>query len=331
MIRILTRAADGAVRTDLDLEGLEAARASDPELLIWLDCQPTPQELPALEVCLREEFGFHPVAIEDALQEVHLPKLNDWVDYVYMVLHVDRLKGKERELKTLELDVFLGPRFLITHHGDPSPMVDEVWERAASEPQLAAHGAGYLLHMVLDGVVEAHGPLVEKFQEWIDEAEEDVLADPRARTLESILDLRRALLTVRRNLRGMEQAVGRLSKKGLAVVSAEDRIYFRDVLDNLMRQAESLDQTRDMIAGTMDTYLSVTSNRTNEIMYILTLVTALFLPISFLAGFFGMNFFGPEFTIHFGEVGRPLFYGTMGAMVMLPVTMVLAMRWRGWL
>lgn len=332
MIRILARMPDGTLLRDLTPSALRELRAAPgPGPRAWVDLHPARGEPPEFEQALLDEFGIHPVAVEDALQEAHVPKLVDWPGYLYLVLHLTRLDAESRALETHELDFFLGEDFLITHHGDPSPLLDAAWARGTTDPGMLGQGLGYLLHTLLDAVVEAHGPLVEGFQDWIDEAESESLERPTSETLESILGARRGLLVVRRSLRGMQQAVARLAREDLAVVSAEDRFYFRDVLDNLAGQTEALDSTRELVGGAMDTYLSVTSNRTNEIMYTLTLVTALFLPISFLAGFFGMNFFGPEFTIHPGNVGEPVFWITIAVMVALPPSMIVWMRIRGWL
>jgi magnesium transporter len=332
MIRVLARLADGTVRRDLTPEALHELRGSPARagLRVWVDIQSSGTAAPGEEHALLQAFGIHEVAIEDALQEVHVPKLVDWSGYLYMVLHVDRLDTESRTLETHELDFFLGDGFLISHHTDDSPLLDAAWRRQEDSPEALERGVGYQLHLLLDAVIEAQRPLVEGFQDWIDEAEAEVLESPSSHTLESILGARRGLLVVRRSLRGLQQAVTRLAREDLGGISGEDRIYFRDVLDNLASQTEALDATRELVGGAMDTYLSVTTNRTNEIMYTLTLVTALFLPISFLAGFFGMNFFGPEFTIHPGEVGQPVFWATIAAMVAIPPSMIVWMRVRGW-
>ncbi len=332
MIRIVTRLRDGTLRTDHTLESLRDLRAQEgADPFFWIDLEPKPEDLSKIEEFFLEDLKFHPVAVEDALKEVHIPKLDDWSDYIYMVLHMDRLVGDHHRLETREVDFFLGRRFLVTHHGDPSKAIDSVWNKINSESKVFQNGVGYLLHQILDCFVEQTRPLAHQFEDWVDEAEVEVLEAPTAETLESILGARRGLLRVRRNVRGLLQVMTRLSQENFAVVSDEDRIYFRDIEDNVRSQLASLDSTRELVTGTMDTYLSVTSNRTNEIMYTLTLLTALFMPISFLAGFFGMNFFGPEFVIHPGEVGRPLFIATMVAIVTLPPAMLVWMRWRGWL
>jgi len=166
--------------------------------------------------------------------------------------------------------------------------------------------------------------------EEIDRAEDEVFDRPTAATLSRIFTLKRATLHLRRILSPQREVLNRLARDDYAVIDARDRVYFRDIYDHLVRMVDINESLREQAAGALDTYLSATANRTNEIMKVLTMVNVLFLPISFLAGFFGMNFFGPSIEVTASPVGRILVGGVAALMAATPAAMYLWMRRRRW-
>src|SRR3990172_1973844 len=250
MIRAMYRSSDGKVTAEFPQADIAGALAQ-PKGLLWVDMiSDTPDEKP-YEDLLKDQFKFHPLAIDDALRETHVAKVDDWKDYLYLVLPAD------------EIEAAAFPR--------PTP---------------------------------------------------DVLV--------RIFRLKRALLNLRRAIGPEREVLNRLARDDYAVIDARDRVYFRDIYDHLVRLVDINESLREQAAGALDTYLSATANRTNEIMKVLTMVNVLFLPISFLAGFFGMNFFGPSIEVTASPVGRILVGGVAALMAATPAAMYVWMRRRRW-
>jgi magnesium transporter len=329
MIRILARLADGTLRSDVQTAELITLRA-DPNVMLWVDMVPQSDE-PQAERRLLEQFGFHPLAIDDALREMHVPRVDDWHEYIYIVLHAVRFDPATRHLHMQELDAFVGKNYLVTHHTDAIHAVETVWTAVAREPKRLQSGCDNLMYQIADAIVADYMPLVDQLDDWIDEVESEIFKKPTPQTLSRILRQKRRLVSLRRSLSALREVLNRLARDDYEVIDPRDRVYFRDVYDHVVRLYDIVESMRDLVGGSLDTYLSVTSNRINEIMKTLTIVNVIFLPISFLTSFFGMNFFGEEFSIHPGFMGGWVFWFIISAMLVVPTTMYLWMRLRKWL
>jgi magnesium transporter len=338
MIRTMYRSADGTLHENLTPERVREA-LQDPQGTLWLDVAHSPLTRDQIGFELRSLFPFHPLAIDDALLETHIPRLDDWGDYLYIVFHALDLEIN-RSLDTQELDVFLGKNYLVTLHEEPIKALDTQWEQClhGRERRLAS-GPDHLLYVVADAIVSDYMTVVDGLDEEIDELEKLIFAHPHARTISRIFRLRRTVLKLRRILGYLREVMNKLARDPFAVIDAADRVYFRDVYDHLVRLYDIIEGLRDMVGGALDTYLSVTSNRMNEIMRALTVVTVLFMPISFISGFFGMNFFGEAYNIPnpsggkepYAWVDQVAFWLCMAVMFGLPPIMLWWMRRRGWL
>ncbi len=329
MIRSLFRAQDGQVRTDVAAEEF-GPLLRDPDGLLWVDMAAEPPEV--CEPILRGTFGFHPLAVDDALQESHVPKVDDWGTYLYLVLHAMSFDGQDDgRLDASELDVFLGRNYLVTYHDQPIAAVDRVWELCRRDSRHLQRGADHLLYRLTDELVASYMPVVELMDEAIDRFEDRIFDRPDPDTVERLFALKRALLHQRRILMPQREVLNKLARDDYAAVDADSRVFFRDVYDHLVRLHDLNESMRDLVGGALDTYLSVINNRMNEIMKTLTLITTLFMPISFLAGFFGMNFFQPVLTALAGWTGGLAFVLTLVLMGLTPVGMYLWMRRRAWM
>lgn len=328
MIRSLYYTAAGDLLTDLEIDQYKKA-LEDPKGLLWVDFEGTRPEND--EPILSQVFGFHPLAIDDALQESHVPKVDDWGEYLYIVLHAVVLDHDDQaHLETQELDIFLGRNFLVTHHDDPIYAIQRLWEICGRDERHLRNGADYFLYRLTDEVVASYMPVVEALDEAIDTTEDQVFDRPTNATLERIFALKRAILHLRRIIGPQREVLNKLARDDYRVVDAAARIYFRDVYDHLVRLHDISESIRDLVSGTLDTYLSVINNRMNDIMRTLTIITTLFMPISFVSGFFGMNFFAPVLPLDFWT-GWPVFLLTLGIMVLMPLVMFYWIRRRGWL
>jgi magnesium transporter len=298
--------------------------------LLWVNF-----ENESAEACLPilQGFGFHPLAIDDALQEVHVPKLDDWGKYLYIVLNYLDIKsnGNEWETQIEELDIFLGENYIVTLHDSPIPALEETWASCDRDPRTLQDGADHLLYKIADNIVNGYMPFVEKIDEAIDQLEDEIFGRPTPRTLESLFAIKRLLQAMRRILLPQREVMNKLARDDYKVVDPRDRIFFRDIYDHLVRLHDLNESLRDLVGGALDTYLSVVNNRMNDIMKTLTIITTLFMPLSFIAAVFGMNFFLPKPEDAVWELmQRPVFFITVGILIATPLSMYAWMRRRTW-
>jgi magnesium transporter len=296
--------------------------------LLWVNFDTEPAEtcLPILQ-----GFGFHPLAIDDALQETHVPKLDDWGDYLYVVLNYLDIKenGDTWETEIEELDVFLGSNYLVSLHDTPIHAVEDAWASCDRDPRILQDGADHLLYKIADNLVTGYMPTVEKIDAAIDQIEDQVFDRPSPRTLERLFALKRLLQAMRRILLPQREVMNKLARDDYQVIDPKDRIFFRDIYDHLVRLHDLNESLRDLVSGALDSYLSVINNRMNDIMKTLTIITTLFMPITFITGFFGMNFFEPVAGLT-GWTARQVFLATVSIMMLFPIGMFIWMRRRTW-
>jgi magnesium transporter len=282
VIRVLDVDEKGRVRL---ATGIDLVRPPPEGTIRWVDLQD--QDAPSLEL-LRERFDFHPLAIEDCMHFDQRSKVEEYTDTLFVVTHGVRMP-EDGQLELLELHAFLGKSFLVTVHALPMPTVDVVWDRVAGDPGLARRGTDYLYYLVVDNTVDALFPVLDRIGDRIEAIELSVLEDPTPDDLSEMFVLRRLLSSLRRVLSPQRDAFALMAKRG---AQGGDRTapYFRDVFDHVARLAESIDMHRDMLGNCFDAYLSGVSNKTNGVMKSLTVMSAIFLPLSFIVGFFGQNF-----------------------------------------
>jgi magnesium transporter len=328
MIRSLYWKQEGYSRTGLKPDEFAAA-LQDAHGLLWVDFEGEPPEV--CEPILRQTFNFHPLAVDDALQETHVPKIDDWEQYLYLVLPAVVFDSQDGpHVDTLELDVFLGENYIVTHHDQPIAAVDRVWTTCQRDERHLKRDVDHLLYRLVDELATGYMSVVEEMDDAIDLVEDRILGNPSPDVLEQVFTLKRALLRLRRILAPQREVLNKLARDDYAVIDAKDRIFFRDVYDHLVRLHDITESMRDLLSGALDTYLSVINNRMNEVMRTLTVITTLFMPISFVAGFFGMNFFQPVASLDVWT-SKPAFVLATAIVILMPVSMYLWIRRRGWM
>src|SRR6185503_16347432 len=228
-----------------------------------------------------------------------------------------------------ELDIFLGANYIVTHHDHPIAAVDETWRSCDRDPRTLQEGPDHLLYKIADYMVAEYMPIVEEVDEAINAIEDQVFVRPSSRTLEKLFALKRVLLAMRRILLPQREVLNKLARDDYSVIDPKDRIFFRDIYDHLVRLHDLNESLRDLVGGAQDTYLSVVNNRMNEVMKTLTIITTLFMPITFITGFFGMNFFEPVANLT-GWTTYQTFLITLGIMLSFPIAMFFWMRSRRW-
>ncbi|HLC05190.1 MAG TPA: magnesium/cobalt transporter CorA [Anaerolineales bacterium] len=328
MIRSLYRNADGTLETGVLPKDFATALA-DPSGLLWVDFEGETPEV--CEPILRESFKFHPLAIDDALQETHVPKLDDWGQYLYLALHAVHYDSLEDDkVDTRELDIFLGENYLVSHHDNPLPAISRAWDRCQKDDRLTSAGADHLAYILADELVVAYMNVFETLDDALDSLEGQIFDKPAPETLSSIFVIKRNILTLRRTLAPQREVLNKLARDNFDAIDPIQRVYFRDIYDHLVRLYDINESMRDQASGSLDTYLSVINNRMNDIMKTLTVITTLFMPISFVASFFGMNFFGPSVPLP-GWTSLPALVLSLGAVVITPLVMYSWVRRRGWM
>ncbi len=274
---------------------------------------------------LHEVFGFHPLAVEDAVHFDQRPKLDAYDDFVLLVAY-----GANADKDGLvEVHCFLSERFLVTVHRDDCPPFEALRRRAARKRSIAAQSA-IALHGVVDALVDSFFPELSKLDDRIDALESAVLRRPTDAQLQEIFHLKRRLVRWRKIITAQRDlftsvVAGAVRLPGM---NAETERYFRDVYDHLIRISDLIDSYRDLLTGAMDLYLSTVSNRLNEVMKRLTIIATIFMPLTWITGFFGMNFD----ALVSGVAGWPMFV-VLGLLtqVVVAVAMLAVFRRHGWL
>jgi magnesium transporter len=229
-----------------------------------------------------------------------------------------------------ELDIFLGQNYVVTHHDHKVSAVDETWAACDRDERNLQAGADHLLYRITDNLVAGYMPAVEKIDNAIDQIEDQIFDRPSPRTLERLFGLKRVLLAMRRILLPQREVLNKLARDDYKVIDPQDRVFFRDIYDHLVRLHDLNESLRDLVSGALDSYLSVINNRMNEIMKTLTIITTLFMPLTFVSGFFGMNFFEPHGTLN-DWTSNPVFDVVLAINILLPVGMYIWMRRRTWI
>jgi magnesium transporter len=279
---------------------------------------------------LGEIFGLHRLALEDVVNVTQRPKVEEYDHYLFVVARMAQLRP---ELDTEQISLFLGSGFLLTfqeRHGDP---FDPVRERIrTSHGRIRGAGADYLGYAVLDAIVDHFFPVLEHYGDKLEGLELEVLEGPTRDTINRLHLVKRDLMGVRRAVWPQREALNTLVRDATPLIHDETRIYLRDAYDHLIQIIELTESYRDLASSLTDLYLSSVSNRMNEIMKVLTMFAAIFIPLSFIAGLYGMNFDREVSPLNMPELGW--YFGYPFALLLMAVVaggLVVYFRRKGWL
>ncbi|HSP13653.1 MAG TPA: magnesium/cobalt transporter CorA [Thermoanaerobaculia bacterium] len=291
---------------------------------MWVDIEDPRHE--ELEPLLEQRFGFHELAAEDALSANTLPKYDPFGTYDFFVFRAVDVDISRHGSQTNKLAAFLSKGFLFTVHRDPLSAVDDVATRLPSDRRMIGNGTDFLLYNIVDQMVDAHFPLLVKIEERVDDLQDSIFRNAQPHQLDELLHLKRDINVLRRHSMPQRELLNQISRGDAQFIQQEHLIYFRDVYDHMFRVSETIDVERDMMASTMEAYLSVVANRTNEIMKVLTIFSSIMLPIGVIAGIYGMNF------VHMPELhwlhGYAFAIGLMGATA---AVLLLWFHRKGWI
>jgi magnesium transporter len=330
-VRAIYRDGAGTLHEDWPTERVPEA-VNDRGGTLWVDIMAAKEGTTHdVETWLDQVFPFHPLAVEDALQETNVPKVDDWGDYLYIVFRAPRVDPGSDVLELHELDIFLGPNYLVTFHVAPMEILEAERESIARDPRdRLQHGPDHLLFRLLERAVDQSLTAIEALDERVDVLQNTIIERPSPKVIRTIFRIKRSAIQLHKTLAPQREVLNRLARDPYAPIRDEHRVYFRDLYDHVVRIHDISESLRDLIAGTLETYLSVLSNRTNEIMKTLTMVTVMFLPISFLTSFFGMNFFGEPLVLQIHVPRGLLFASVCTIMALSPCFLWIYAKRRRW-
>ncbi len=300
---------------------LHALRNAAPNLL-WVDVSdPTNQDFDDLA----REFNFHPLAIEDCRHRHQRPKVEEYQGYYFIVLY-DASFDAEHQLELRELNIFLGPNYLVTVRSEPIravAMAERLWREWTD---LADRGTGLLAYLLIDAIVDDYMPLLDAISDRLDDIEEQIFEDLRPESLQEIFLIKKQLLFLRHAVTPLRDVFNTLLRREQQVFSRETSVYFQDVYDHLIRVADTIDTLRDLLGSTMDAYLSISGNRMNMVMKRLTAISTLLMSVTLIAGIYGMNFtYMPELAMRYGYIGA------LAGMFVVALALYLYFRYIKWL
>jgi len=289
----------------------------------WLDIEaPDESDYELLE----RTFKFHPLTIEDIRHQNQRPKVDEYPDYNFTVIFLAVWENDEIALR--EHHLYVGAHYLITVHHEPSAELKELQERIHKSPDLTHGKPAFLTYLAIDALVDTTFPVLEKLDNEVDVLEDEITAKATQDSLQRIYHLKHTVTELRRFLGAQRDVFQALITHGIHLQQQDMTLYYRDVYDHIVRQYETADSLRDLLSSAMDVYLSTVSNRLNQTTKALTVIASLFLPLSFLTGFYGMNF---AYLVTVLETPTAAFLLGVGTMVIAILIQLYFFRRRGWI
>lgn len=304
----------------------------DTESVSWVDVQGLGNK--DILHRLGQSFDLHPLVLEDIVNMVERPKIEDYEDQLVIIAHMVVPNNNNGSFYSEQVSLVLGKYYVLTVQEEPEhDCFDGVRMRIdKGKGIIRRQGSDYLAYSLLDAIIDGFFPVLELYGERIDELEEEVIVNPNQKTLQKIYQVRRELLQLRRAIWPQRDAINSLIRDGSELISDDVRIYLRDCYDHAVQVMDIVETYRELVAGLMDVYLSAISNKMNEIMKLLTVVSSIFIPLTFIAGVYGMNFNTEKSPHNMPELnwywGYPL---CLGAMALVAISLLYFFWRRGWL
>lgn len=282
----------------IEILDLDQLKIEDDDQIKWLDIISFNNEGLIKEV--GEKFNLHPLDIEDISNNDHMPKLEDYDEHLILIIKAISLNNEE-ELETQQFSFVLFKNLLLSFRQPESILFDKVIRKLEQGGSIKKNGADDLLHALTDSIVDNYYEVIEVIGENLDEVEDRVLLNPNKDLLEEIYKLKRELIYTRRVLWPMRNAISSIAIKEYKLIDGKTIYYFKDIDDHIVQMIDIVETYRDISTGILDTYLSSISNKTNDIMKVLTIYSTIFIPLTFIAGVYGMNFkYLPELNWEYG-------------------------------
>jgi magnesium transporter len=240
---------------------------------------------------LGEYFGLHSLVMEDIVHTEQRAKIEDFDDYIFIILKMLTYDDNEDRIMEEQFSMVLGPDYLLSFQEGHGEIFDQIRERIAhKQGRVRTSGADYLMYALMDAVVDHYFAVLEVVEDRIEEVEEGIIADPGPEKMQGIHHLRRELIWLRKSIWPLREAVGRLERGESGLSQEKTTLFLRDVYDHTIQIIDAIETLKDMVFGLQDLYHSSVSNRINEVMKVLTVIATIFIPLTFIAGVYGMNF-----------------------------------------
>lgn len=314
MIRTIALTQSNEIKTGQSIQEL----VSGSHRWYWIDfSEPDNEEIEFL----KEPLRFHPLSIEDCIHTLQRPKLDYYDDFHFFVAQTFNPDTLEKE----EVDIFLGSNYIVTYHNNINREIDDVWKRFELAKNPGDWDQSLILYHVLDKIVDNYFPLVYKIDDLLNEIDENSKDRSMDMLLEDLFDTRHDLLSLRHTITPMRDLVYRMINSHRLTGILARKEYFSDIHDHLLRLAEKVEASRELTTDIRDSYLSMNSHETNRVMKVLTVITTIFMPLTFIAGIYGMNFENmPELNWTFG------YFAALFAMFVIGISMFLWFKRKGW-
>lgn len=257
--------------------------------LTWINLEGLYNEEPVKELAGR--YNLHPLTVEDILNVSQRSKVEEFDDYLFITLKMLHWKNTEKDFQIDQLSIVLGKNFLLTFQEQPTDLFDDIRKRLLTpKQQLRQQGCDYLAYRLIDTVIDNYFVVLENMGDKIEALEELIIQSPNPKNSRTIYQLKQQMLLLRKSIWPMRETISHLLQLEESRISPNTRLYLRDVYDHTIQALDTLETFRDMLANILDVYLSTLTNRMNEIMKVLTIISTIFIPMTFIASIFGMNF-----------------------------------------
>ncbi|MFH1788116.1 MAG: magnesium/cobalt transporter CorA [Candidatus Altiarchaeota archaeon] len=304
----------------------ECFKFRDKPTVTWINIDGL-HDLESIEK-LGKNFGIHSLVLEDIVNTNQRPKLEDFEDYIFLVLKMLYVREDDGEVHAEQISMILGKTFVISFQEQEGDIFDNIRERIRSgKGRIRKLGADYLAYSLMDAIVDNYFLILEKFGETIEEREEELVSNPDPETLQDIYSLKRELIFLRKSVWPLREVISGLERQESPLIQESTDIYLRDVYDHTIQVIDTIETYRDMVSGMLDMYLSSISNRMNEIMKVLTIIATIFIPLTFIAGIYGMNFNPDASPLNMPELNWYWGYPAIWT-VMLSVGLIMYMYFR---
>lgn len=316
MIRILSITNELELKRGLLIEDLDLSQYK----MSWIDfSEPTDQEIKHLSTT----FQFHPLAIEDCVHRLQRPKLDYYEAFTFFVTHM--VREEDKEIIKEEVNYFIGANYIVTYHNQSSYEVEQVWNKLLASTNLKSWDMYYVFYQVLDKTVDNYFPLIYKLEDELDKIESNSQKKTMEQLMTELFDARYLLLDFRHLVNPMRDLLYRMLNSQHLVGVHQKKAYFSDIYDHLIKLSEMIMSNREITADIRDSYLSLNAHQTNNVMKILTIITSIFVPLTFITGVFGMNFhYMPILSVKYG------YYGTLVVMAIIACFMIYWSKRKGW-
>lgn len=290
---------------------------------VWIDIlNPNEEELKLLS----EVFNFHHLAIEDCIHRLQRPKVDNYKSYYFIVLNAFKGRDVKRGFLYAEIYTFISENYIVTIHWQELEVINKAIQRILSRMDAFERGMDFLFYTLLDEIVDDYFPVTDKIRDKIDNLEDIIIRNPKKQIPNEILHLKRNIIRLRRVLSPQREVVNILLRHDFGIIKEDNKLYFMDVYDHILRIFDLIDSYHDLLASTLDLYMSQISNRMNEVMKVLTIITTIMMPLTVISGIYGMNF---DYMPFLRE--KSGYYITLGAMGVTMVLEFIYFKFKKWL